>query len=685
MILWNTAIMNDHQPFPSIEESADGGSSTTQAVDLEAQDRSSASHDRNSVSRILHKHESRKVHHSEPESPTKKHVDRSDTIASRLSHNKSVRRRGRAETNLAYGAEEMGRSTGWAPGLEPGVDYTDPPPYQGNEEDHYDFRHLDKLQEQCEITVVDYSSEQMNSQYLDNENLADYLSVPQEDWAQVRWINVNGLSWDVIKELGKYKNLHRLAIEDLMNTRNRTKADWYHDHTFVVLPLQRLVNVQEERDSSSDEEEFDDNESEEFETPDGLQKYNSGSRGDHERRRQRRAAQHMKRHKGVIATLIRDFIHPRKKKPKVKYPEAVLNASRSTDFKRHNVVPAPWVPKHIRTLHHYHAGPNQDRIEYMSRHSPLSKRGLGVSMEQVSIFVTTDNTVISFFEYSAQEVEGPIMRRLQSKNTILRESCDASMLMQSILDTIIDLAIPVTTAYQDAIGDLELAVLTEPDVQKATDLYIMTSEIAVLRGAIAPVNQLIGALRLHKSTATALTLPARVNSPLPLSSTTQNRQQSPWERPQMPLHRTQRSEVVTTGVTISELTQTYLGDVEDHAQILQDSYDQMRRSADNLVDLIFNTVSATQNEAMKQLTIVTCFFLPLTFLVGYFGMNFEHFAGIRHSDIYFWYIAIPVCIIVLLILLRDWIYRWIWRNANKLLIRRTRKRRLAKAERKAQK
>ncbi len=86
---------------------------------------------------------------------------------------------------------------------------------------------MPQLSAPCEITVVDFSPEHLSLQRLDNETLAAFLKLPQPDWVQCRWINVNCLSWDVIQALGRHKSLHKLAIEDLMNTRNRTKAEWF--------------------------------------------------------------------------------------------------------------------------------------------------------------------------------------------------------------------------------------------------------------------------------------------------------------------------------------------------------------------------------------------------------------------------------------------------------------------------
>lgn len=92
----------------------------------------------------------------------------------------------------------------------------------------------------------------------------------------------------------------------------------------------------------------------------------------------------------------------------------------------------------VRTLQRFHGGPNEERITFMEKHSALSSKNLGVSVEQVSIFLTADNTVISFFESSAEDIETPIITRLSAPETILRRSSDASMLTQAIIDAIIE-------------------------------------------------------------------------------------------------------------------------------------------------------------------------------------------------------------------------------------------------------
>ena len=86
---------------------------------------------------------------------------------------------------------------------------------------------MPNLSAPCDITVVDFSHDRLATHRRNNETLATFMNLPQPEWVKCRWVNVNGLSWDVIQLLGRHKNLHRLAIEDLMNTRNRIKAEWY--------------------------------------------------------------------------------------------------------------------------------------------------------------------------------------------------------------------------------------------------------------------------------------------------------------------------------------------------------------------------------------------------------------------------------------------------------------------------
>lgn len=288
-------------------------------------------------------------------------LHRSDTAMSK-STMKSLRRRARAETIL-YGATEMGHTTGWAPGQEPGIDTSEPaPPYTPGNATASDSMHYEQLHQRCEITVVDYSNDAIETVDLDNDNLEDFLKQEPRDWAHVRWINVNGLSWDVIRLLGNYKGLHRLAIEDLMHTKNRTKADWYQDHTYLVLPLQKLINLKDHDSADEDDESV-------YESDSGS----NNSDGPSERRRSARVITERQRRKreqnrkGAIVSLWND-IWKRDRRKGHRAKDAHVNGmlTPSNSFNASKKLESPWAPKQIRSMQRYHSGPNLDRIEYVS-------------------------------------------------------------------------------------------------------------------------------------------------------------------------------------------------------------------------------------------------------------------------------------------------------------------------------
>jgi Mg2+ and Co2+ transporter CorA len=215
-----------------------------------------------------------------------------------------------------------------------------------------------------EVTVIDYSSRRCSTPKKMRmfEDFQAFFEYDRPKWSKVRWINVDGLNWPCIKLLASKYNLHRLAIEDLLSVQ-RTKMDLYSDRmtrscreltidTYVCLLLHVLIGdddqiVIDDEDAPSISSRVEER------TPDPsyLGKLNAwfkGSKTD-DMVRDAETAAGMEERETLNVTPIAQHYHPDRK-----YIHDKVNSTRATS--------------------------------------------LTVAVEQVSIFLTSDGTVITFFQ-----------------------------------------------------------------------------------------------------------------------------------------------------------------------------------------------------------------------------------------------------------------------------------------------
>jgi magnesium transporter len=236
----------------------------------------------------------------------------------------------------------------------------------------------------------------------------------------------------------------------------------------------------------------------------------------------------------------------------------------------------------LHTTHRPKVEPYRDEGRFQARLfiivRMLDRTNGQLRSEQISIFLG-HHTVLTFQE-TPGDVWGTIRQRLQVAGSRLRTN-DASFLVHSLLDAIVDSFYPLLEQYGDRLEEVEALVLERPSPSAIQQIHELKRELLLLRRAVWPMREVVNAL-----------------------------QREPHD-------------------CMSDATRTYMRDVYDHTVQIIDIVETYREIATGLTETYMSAMSQRLNEVMKVLTIIGTIFIPLTFFAGVYGMNFKYFPEIE--------------------------------------------------------
>lgn len=219
--------------------------------------------------------------------------------------------------------------------------------------------------------------------------------------------------------------------------------------------------------------------------------------------------------------------------------------------------------------------------------------------EQVSL-VIGKNYLLTIQEEPDYDCFEPVRDRIRYSKGIIRGQ-GVDYLAYALIDTIIDEFFPVLEQYGEIIDDLEDEVVFEPTPKTLKKIYELRRELLTLRRAVWS----------HRD---ALNILIRDDNNL-----------------------------------ISSEVRIYLRDCYDHTIQLRDMVDTYREVAAGLMDIYLSSVSNKMNQVMKTLTVISSIFIPLTFLAGIYGMNFDTEKSPFNMPELEWYFGYPLCLSVMII------------------------------------
>lgn len=220
--------------------------------------------------------------------------------------------------------------------------------------------------------------------------------------------------------------------------------------------------------------------------------------------------------------------------------------------------------------------------------------------EQLSI-ILKNNIVITFQEIEGQDAFDSIRQRLKQENAKIRK-LGADYLAYSLIDCIVDTYFVILEKIGERLENLDEELILKPMPETLQKLYYMKREMIALRKSIWPIRELISSIE-------------RSDSKL-----------------------------------ITKYTQLYFRDVYDHCLRVIETVESYRDLIAGMMDLYMSSVSNKMNEIMKVLTIISTVFIPVTFIVGVYGMNFKFMPELESPYGYWATWAVMLVIMISLLL-----------------------------------
>lgn len=211
--------------------------------------------------------------------------------------------------------------------------------------------------------------------------------------------------------------------------------------------------------------------------------------------------------------------------------------------------------------------------------------------DQISLFL--GHKYVITLQETEWDVFDPVRERIRrGKGRIRRMGAD--YLAYALIDRVVDELFPILESYGERLEELEGELIDHPTRETLQEIHRIKRDLLTLRRTIWPEREIINALMREESKL------------------------------------------------IRRDTKIYLRDVYDHTVQLVEIIETYRELAASMLDVYLSSLSNRLNEIMKMLTLIATIFIPLTFIVGIYGMNFNPEASPWNMPELNWYWGYPV-------------------------------------------